>query len=353
MNGNSRAPRFEGKYDEVLAAARANGIAPELLAGVIGHETGNGAVLSGNNVAGLMDPATGSRRKMQFDSLDEGIRKAGQTVAKNYRRAGADLDKMGNIYAPPGAANDPRGLNGGWAAGVRKQMGALSGSSASAAGIESGLSDRLGLRGKANFMHGQYGGVGENLQRVSLASGKSLTVNTAAAESFKGFVDELEASGYKINSIGGYSRRGKRGGTGWSQHAYGNAIDINPGTNPQYGGTDLPANVRDMAAKYGLSWGGDWSKRYRDPMHFEWNGTQPWKQKGITDGVPSSVIQNVPPATPAAVGLGTQSMNGGGGPVAIHINGSSHDPEALATLVQRRIDESMNWRTHDTASEYT
>lgn len=51
----------------------------------------------------------------------------------------------------------------------------------------------------------------------------------------------------------------------------------------------------------------------------------------------------------ASMGL----MRGGGGPVAININGSSHDPEALATLVQRRIDESMNWRTHDTASEYT
>lgn len=65
------------------------------------------------------------------------------------------------------------------------------------------------------------------------------------------------------------------------------------------------------------------------------------------------MIQNVP--TPQSIrgdaSLGLQ--RGGSGPVAIHINGNSHDPEALATLVQRRIDESMNWRTHDTASEYT
>ena len=27
--------------------------------------------------------------------------------------------------------------------------------------------------------------------------------------------------------------------------------------------------------------------------------------------------------------------------------------DRLAMLVQRRIDESMNWRTHDTSSEYT
>ena len=48
---------------------------------------------------------------------------------KNYRRAGGDLDKMGGIYAPVGAANDPGGLNGGWSAGVRKQIGAMSGAS--------------------------------------------------------------------------------------------------------------------------------------------------------------------------------------------------------------------------------
>jgi TP901 family phage tail tape measure protein len=67
---------------------------------------------------------------------------------------------------------------------------------------------------------------------------------------------------------------------------------------------------------------------------------------------PAEAIQNVPPAmvpnNDASLG-----GRGGGGPVAIHINGSSHDPEALATLVQRRIDESMNWRSHDSASEYT
>jgi hypothetical protein len=51
----------------------------------------------------------------------------------------------------------------------------------------------------------------------------------------------------------------------------------------------------------------------------------------------------------ASLGLG----GGSRGNVAIHINGNSHDPEALATLVQRRIDESMNWRAHDSESEYT
>lgn len=51
--------------------------------------------------------------------------------------------------------------------------------------------------------------------------------------------------------------------------------------------------------------------------------------------------------------IGLSAINGSGGPVAIRINGNCHDPEALATLVQRRVAESMNWRTHDTVSEYT
>ncbi|MCP3412034.1 M15 family metallopeptidase [Bradyrhizobium sp. CCGB01] len=343
-----------GKYDQIVAAARVNGISPALLAGVIAHETGNGHVLSGNNVAGLMDPATGMAKKMQFASLDAGISRAGQVVAKNYRLAGGNLDKMGARYAPVGAANDPRGLNGGWPGGVRKQMSALSGgvgsTAAAAAGVEPGLADKLGLRGRANFMHGQYGGVGQNLTTVALASGKKLTVNSAAAESFKGFVDELEASGYKIRSIGGFDMRGKRKGGGWSQHAYGNAIDINPGKNAQdgTGRTDMPANVRDMAAKYGLSWGGDWSKKFNDPMHFEWNGSQPWKNVPT----PSDAVKNVPAAPQSGIPM-RGGFGGGNSNVAIHINGNSHDPEALATLVQRRIDEKMNWRAHDSESEYT
>ncbi|WP_029083399.1 phage tail tape measure protein [Bradyrhizobium sp. th.b2] len=341
-----------GKYDQIVDAAKANGISPSLLAGVMAQESGKGKFLSGNNPGGIMDPATGWKTKMQFNSLDAGIDQTAKSVAKNWNAAGGDLGKMGSKYAPIGAANDPRGLNRHWVPGVQSfmnQMGDGSGAAAAAAGVTPGLADKLGLRGKANFMKGQYGGVGQNQQTIMTASGKKFTVNAAAAESFKGFVDELEASGYKVNSLGGFNMRQKRGSSGWSQHAYGNAIDINPGTNPQYGGTDMPDNVRDMAAKYGLSWGGDWSKRFRDPMHFEWNGTQPWKD------VPSAsdAIKNVPPVqSPASLGAG-QMRGGTGGPVQIHINGSSHDPEALATLVQRRIDESMNWRTHDTASEYT
>lgn len=66
----------------------------------------------------------------------------------------------------------------------------------------------------------------------------------------------------------------------------------------------------------------------------------------------SEAIRNVPPPSAVTPGAGAGDVRSMGA-VAIHINGNSHDPEALATLVQRRIDEQMNWRTHDTSSEYT
>lgn len=132
-------------------------------------------------------------------------------------------------------------------------------------------------RGSANLMRGQYGAPGENLTQITTPSGRAATVHRDAAPSFAGFLGDLERSGYRINSLGGYADRNKVGASGLSQHAYGNAIDINPDQNPQHGGTNLPANVSDMAAKWGLSWGGDWSSRYRDPMHFEWTGRRPWQ----------------------------------------------------------------------------
>lgn len=115
-----------------------------------------------------------------------------------------------------------------------------------------------------------------HLTKVTTSSGKEVTVNKYAAQAFQGFINELEASGYKIDSIGGYNYRNKVGGGGLSQHAFGNALDINPGNNPFMKGasqavTDMPPIISEMAARYGLSWGGDW-KSSKDAMHFEYTG---------------------------------------------------------------------------------
>lgn len=68
---------------------------------------------------------------------------------------------------------------------------------------------------------------------------------------------------------------------------------------------------------------------------------------------PADAIKNVPAAPTSGVPIRGDFGGAGRASVAIHINGNSHDPEALATLVQRRVDESMNWRAHDSESEYT
>ena len=159
-------------------------------------------------------------------------------------------------------------------------------------------------KGFANLMFGQHGAPGENLTSISTPSGKKVTVHKAAAESFAGFLKDLEGSGYDIGVLQGYANRGQANGSGRiSQHAYGNAIDINPSKNPYKTSiTDMPKNVSEMAAKWGLSWGGDWSERSRDPMHFEWAGAQPWKNKAGPEPTP----ENKP--APMPFGLDAKSL---------------------------------------------
>lgn len=110
--------------------------------------------------------------------------------------------------------------------------------------------------------------------------GFNLTLNKSIADNFIGFLNSLAKSGYQINSIGSYSNRNIAGTNTKSLHSYGLAIDINPGNNPvTWNGknvTDLPANVGRLAAKYGLTWGGNWNGTKKDTMHFSkpWFGTK-------------------------------------------------------------------------------
>jgi hypothetical protein len=95
------------------------------------------------------------------------------------------------------------------------------------------------------------------------------------------------------NNTAAYVCRAARGQTRFSQHAYGQAIDVNPFVNPQVkrdlvlpelasaykdrswhrGGMFLPggAAVRAFASQ-GWGWGGTWTSS-KDYMHFSANGT--------------------------------------------------------------------------------
>jgi len=96
----------------------------------------------------------------------------------------------------------------------------------------------------------------------------------------------------KANNTSAFNCRAVTGGSGWSEHAYGRAIDVNPFVNPYVkGSTVLPpeaapyadrsrhdpgmihaddAVVRAFAAR-GWSWGGYWSS-LKDYQHFSTSG---------------------------------------------------------------------------------
>lgn len=102
--------------------------------------------------------------------------------------------------------------------------------------------------------------------------GKRFVVNGKVAPIFVALLDDLWKAGYRPKSIGGYNDRNIAGTNTKSLHSYGYAIDIDPVQNPVQANDGsmqhiLPPNVRALAAKYGLSWGGNWQS-YKDPMHF-------------------------------------------------------------------------------------
>lgn len=281
-----------------------------------------------------MDPAT-----TKFDAATQD--KMAEWIARKQ-----GLGAWEGFKTNPAALSTARGALGSGGSGASRDVG------------HGGHGHSHGSVGEANHMRGQYGAPGSNLTTIAASSGKKFKVHSAAAESFQGFIKDLEASGYKIRDFDShsYAHRAIRGGSKLSQHAYGNAIDINATSNALGSTkTDMPPNVSEMAAKWGLKWGGDFKGR-KDPMHFEWTGRQPWKAEDLAKkATPEGLSSKVP--MPAGAGAGAGAEGGGvmgsgqqvmGPPqVNIHIAGGQHNPEQLANMVQRRISEAWNWRTHD------
>ena len=165
---------------------------------------------------------------------------------------------------------------------------------------------------------GKPGDVSQETQ-IRVPGGGMVTVNKTAAAAFSGFLGDLAATGYRLGDVEGFNPRTKRGGSGWSEHAYGAAIDINPAANPQGGTTtDLPANIHELAAARGLIWGGDWKGSTYDPMHFQWGGPGLGAQGApaqVTGGPPVSgsvdvTVKHVnPPPGATVTASGTGDVN--------------------------------------------
>lgn len=74
------------------------------------------------------------------------------------------------------------------------------------------------------------------------------------------------------NFAGAYNYRVMRGGSSLSMHSYGCAIDLDPERNDFHDTTPNFANIPqvvDAFEKEGWTWGGRWSGRSCDGMHFQ------------------------------------------------------------------------------------
>jgi hypothetical protein len=179
----------------------------------------------------------------------------------------------GNPLGGASSAGGFRAITGGGTIGTGRALAGVGGGGGGGWGADSG-----GPGVAADLMHGQFGGVGQNLVDVS-AGGQNFKVNAAAAPAFKGFVDELASAGAPIGSIGGARNTRIAGTNKISQHAYGNALDINQlrrnVVTPAFRqwANANPGALRNAMHHWGVISGGDWHNP--DFGHFEWGGTHP------------------------------------------------------------------------------
>jgi hypothetical protein len=101
----------------------------------------------------------------------------------------------------------------------------------------------------------------------------SIRCHLLLADRFQAIFDETLEQGLnsKANYFGGcFNFRQKRNGAGFSTHAWGIAIDLNPETNRYGTSGDMALEVVEIFRNFGFIWGGDWKGKMRDPMHFQY-----------------------------------------------------------------------------------
>lgn len=116
----SQAGVFAGMEDTFIEVANKYEIDPVLLAAIAIHETGWGKsnlVVNKNNPGGLYNSSAGTF--YSFDTLEEGLDMMGKTLHKHVVLKSLNtVEKLGSVYAPVGAANDPNNLNANWVTAV-------------------------------------------------------------------------------------------------------------------------------------------------------------------------------------------------------------------------------------------
>lgn len=128
----TKAGVLSSKADKFKRVANDLGIDPVLMAAISFLEStwgSSSAAVNKNNIGGLMDPATNWSTVKVFPTLDEGIEAMGRTLKNRILVDGlTTIEKLGNTYAPIGAANDPNNLNINWiptVSDIVSQLGGL------------------------------------------------------------------------------------------------------------------------------------------------------------------------------------------------------------------------------------
>ncbi len=96
---------------------------PALAVAIANHETGYGtsnAVKNKNNPGGIMDPKSGHKTLKSFSTINEGVKYMVENLGRRIHKDGKNtIESLGAMYAPIGAANDPKGLNKHWVPNVK------------------------------------------------------------------------------------------------------------------------------------------------------------------------------------------------------------------------------------------
>jgi hypothetical protein len=185
----------------------------------------------------------------------------------------------------------------------------------------------------------------KDLVTIQTPDGAKFQVARKVAPQFNAFLTDLHGTGYKLNPkvSGGYNYRTIAGTPKLSQHAYGNAIDLNWDKNP-YGSkrSDLPANIGEIAAKHGIAWGGTWKNP--DPMHFEVSSLTPGAPAAnyVAANAANEVVNNGAPKEMASP-IGGAPVAGGPVPLDLVPPTQRYSKLADALLASAAGAKPKNW----------
>ncbi len=101
---------------------------------------------------------------------------------------------------------------------------------------------------------------------------KGIQCHVKLIDTVVGVFKAIEDRGLKesVRTYGGcFSFRSKRTSGKLSTHSWGIAIDMNPDSNPLGSSGDMNPAVVEVFREFGFKWGGDWTGKGKDPMHFQ------------------------------------------------------------------------------------